>query len=451
MLTSSSASAWSPDGTRLLFSYKDRDSPSHSMVVMDASTGKVETMAAETFVGFPEWSPDGTRIAFVRDADHQAPSAASLWVTSPDLTGETELVDRLEYVSDVAWQPHLTTSEPSPSEHSPTSPQPLPSADPRITATIRLGSELGVSAILYAEGSVWVSAHGVDGPGGIDGSALFRIDASSNDIAATIPLEGGPTFVSGGGGLAYGFGSVWIAGYGYAHGSIRAFLHRVDPVSNSVTASIPLDGSHGADVAIAERDVWVAYFGDEHAGVSRVDPTTEQVVAEVSLPSTYVRRITAAGEGVVATELEWTGNRGPCTVLTAIDPSTSAILAREPVGHGCGGAQLFAWNDEIWAAGEDLRRVDAATARFLGPSIAFEDEHSPRSFVVAVGREVWFGAYPGGNGNRPDRVARLDAATGVIEYFIEAGGMDAVFAPDTRTIWIMEYGGSITRVDLNDR
>jgi hypothetical protein len=96
-------------------------------------------------------------------------------------------------------------------------------------------------------------------------------------------------------------------------------------------------------------------------------------------------------------------------------------------------------------------RVDPTTARLVGPSLAFDDEHFPRSFVLAAGREIWFGAYPGGNGGRPDRVARLDSATGSIEYFIEAGGMDAVFAADTRTIWIMEYGGSVTRVDLNDR
>jgi Tol biopolymer transport system component len=451
MLTSSSASAWSPDGTRLLFSYEDRDSPSYSMIVMDASTGKVETMPDETFVGFPVWSPDGTRIAFVRDDDRQGPSAASLWVTSPDLTGETELIDGLEYVSDIAWQPITgTTSEPSPSDDSSTIPEPLPPADPEITATIPLGRNGGVSAILYADASVWVTAHAVDGGGGVDRSMLFRIDGSSNDIAATIPLRGGPTFVSGGGGLAYGFGSVWVAGYDYVGGSMRAVLHRVDPVSNSVTASIPLNGSHGADVAVDQTGVWVAYFGDEHAGVSRVDPATEHVVAEVALPSEYVRRITAAAGGVVATELEWHGHQGPCMIMTALDPVTATIIAREPVYPPCGGVQLFAWNDEIWASGATLQRVDPTTARLLGDGIPFEPYRSPRSFVLGMGREVWFGAYPGGNGARLDRLARLDATTGSIEYFIEAGGMDAVFAADTRTIWIMEYGGSVTRVDLND-
>jgi hypothetical protein len=43
----------------------------------------------------------------------------------------------------------------------------------------------------------------------------------------------------------------------------------------------------------------------------------------------------------------------------------------------------------------------------------------------------------------------MDSTTGTIEYFIETGGIDAVFAPDTRTIWILEFEGTVTRVDLN--
>ena len=340
-------------------------------------------------------------------------------------------------------------SAPSPSEAASPSAEPFLSVDPRVVARIPLASDGGVSAILYAEQSVWVAASFVEGGGGADESMLFRIDALSNEVVAEIPLGGGPTFVSGGGGLAYGFGSVWVAGYGAIDGSSQAVAYRVDPASNSVTAAIPLNGSHGADVAADDQSVWVAHFGKEDAGVSRIDPATDRVVAELDLPSDYVRRITAAGGGVVATELEWAGKEGPCMVLTAIDQATPTILAREPVSPDCGGVQLFAWNDEIWASGASLQRVDPVTARIVGESIPFELEHSPRSFVLGAGREIWFGAYPGGNGGRPDHIARLDSATGSIEYFIEAGGLDAVLALETRTIWILEFDGSVTRVDLD--
>jgi len=341
-------------------------------------------------------------------------------------------------------------SERSPSEAASPSAEPLPSVDPRVTARIPLGSDGGVSAILYAKQSVWVTASFVEGGGGIDESMVIRVDASSNEVVAHIPIEGSPGFVSGGGGLAYGFGSIWIAGYGQVDGSVEAVVHRIDPIDNVVTAMIPLGGTHGADVAVDQTNVWVAYFGEEHAGVARIDPATNAVTEKTPLPSEYVRRITAAGGGVVATELEWPGNEGPCMVLTAIDPTTATITARELVHPPCGGVDLFAWNDEIWASGAALQRVDPTSARLVGDAIPFEPEHSPRSFVFGTGREVWFAAYPGGNGVRPDRVARLDATTGEIEYFIEAGGIDAVFAPETRAIWILEYGGSLTRVDMND-
>jgi hypothetical protein len=141
-------------------------------------------------------------------------------------------------------------SEPSPSEAASPSTEPFPSVDPRVTARIPLGSDGGVSAILYAEQSVWVTASFVEGGGGVDESMLFRIDAKSNEVVAEIPLGGGPTFVSGGGGLAYGFGSVWVAGYGQIDDGSQAVAYRIDPVSNSVAASIPLNGSQGADVAV---------------------------------------------------------------------------------------------------------------------------------------------------------------------------------------------------------
>jgi Tol biopolymer transport system component len=438
---------WSPAGSTIVFADHTQAPGSDigELTLID-STGTVIGRISDLPEGAqaPTWSSDGRQVAFMANVageDHQ-----TIFVMNADGTDVRGVPGLPTDALWPAWQPLSETSEPSLSESSPTSAGPLPRAGPRVTARIPLEANGGISAILYAERSVWVTASFVEGGGGVDASMLFRIDGNTNEVVARIPLGGGPTFVSGGGGLAYGFGSVWVAGY--RHGPWQAVAYRVDPLSNSVTAEIPLNGTHGADVALDENSVWVAYFGQDHAGVSRIDPTTDQVVAEIALPSDYVRRITATGGGVVATELEWDGIEGPCTVLTAIDRATSTISARESLGPNCDGAQLFAWNDEIWASSAGLQRVDPVTARLVGEPIPFEPEHSPRSFVLGAGREVWFGAYPGGNGVRPDRIARLDALTGSIEYFIDEGGMDAVFAPETRTIWIIEYGRGITRVDL---
>jgi len=449
------APSWSPEGGRIAFGsirYEDwgiwvvdADGTNETLILGGTGAGHVDD---------PVWSPDGRLVAFVGNlaVDDYSPEDA-LYVMRPDGTGVMPLADApgIGVAGDIAWRP-LPAGSPQPSPSTTVEPGTLPPADPRIAATVPIvGAPGSASAILYAEGSVWVTGNFVDGGGGVDGSMLFRVDAATNEIVAMIPLEGAPGFVSGGGGLAYGFGSVWVAGYARVDGSSQAVAQRVDPTSDTVIATIPLGGIWGADVAIDGTSVWVGYFGEDHAGVARIDPITNAVTADLPLPSGYVRRVTAVPGGVVATELEWNGNRGPCTVLTAIDPATATIVAREPVGKDCGGADLFAWDGEIWGSGAGLQRVDPSTALLVGDPIPFEPERFPRSFVLAHGREVWFGAYPGGNGNHSDRVARLDAATGAVEYFLEAGGTDAVFAPETGTIWILQFDGSLIRVDLNDR
>jgi len=474
---------WSPDGSRLAFTSTRDGNGNSEIYVMDADgSDPIRLTDDPGWDAGPAWSSDD-RIAYTSDGPEPgiflidptaieptllladpdpfdafvawSPDARSLAVTSrrdgtPRLFRfdfETRSLVHLasgDLLWGPAWRPFAQDAADGPA--------PLTQANPMISASIPVGPQGNTNAILYAEGSVWVAAAFVEGGGGVDRSMLFRVDASTNEIVAEIPLEGGPTFVSGGGGLAYGFGSVWVAGYAQVDGAQQAVVQRVDTASNRVVATIPVGGTYGADVALDQRGVWVAYFGEQHASVGLIDPGTDSAIADVPLPSDYVRRITVGSGGVVATELEWNGVESPCFVLTAIDPASATIGARERLGPGCAGAQLFEWNGEMWAsAGGDLLRVDPVTAQLVGEPISFEPEHFPRSFVFGTGREVWFGAYPGGDGNRPDRLARLDAVSGQIEYYLQVGGIDAVFAPETRTIWILEFDGSLTRVDLYDR
>jgi len=448
--------SWSPDGTQIVFAAIRRENWGIWVVDADGSNeNQIFGGVGTGYVNNPVWSPDGSLIAFVGNPsiDDYSPEDA-LYVMRPNGTDVTPIADApsIGVAGDIAWQPIQAvakTVEPTPLPTATETHAALPPANPQVIASIPVGPQGSTSALLYAEGSVWVAASFVDGGGGIDDAMLFRLDASTNETVAEIPLEGAPGWVTGGGGLAHGFGSIWVAGYSSVDGTSQAAVQRVDPASNRVIETIPLGGTWGADVEVDENGVWAAYFGEEHAGVARIDPATDSVVADVQLPSDYVRSITAAGGGVVATELEWSGNQGPCTVLTAIDPVSGEIIAREPVGADCGNVELIEWNGEMWASGAGLRRIDPTTARIVGEPILFDPEHFPRSFVVAIGNEVWFGAYPRGDGVRPDRLARLDPATDSIEYYMEVGGTDAVFAPATRTIWIMGFDGTLTRVDLN--
>jgi TolB protein len=55
--------AWSPDGTRIAFSFTtDPHGPDSEIDIVDVNGGTISLLASHS--GYPAWSPDGTRIAF---------------------------------------------------------------------------------------------------------------------------------------------------------------------------------------------------------------------------------------------------------------------------------------------------------------------------------------------------------------------------------------------------
>lgn len=332
------------------------------------------------------------------------------------------------------------------------SPSPAPSATytPLIGATIPVGPSGNTSAILYADGSVWVTASNVTGGGGRDRAMLFRIDPTKNLIVDSIPLAAVPSWETGGGGLASGDGSIWVIG---ANGS-GAVLQRVDPGSDQVVATISLGGRFGADVSVDTSGVWAAVAGDHHAEVVRVDPATNQIQARIQLQSNYVRTIVAAGGDVLVEEYEWTNGNGPCGFVTAIDPSTNTVVGRTPVAPDCSTSGLWVWGAQIWATTPSgFVRMDPTTARPIGATTPYPT-YGPRGFVAPGADMIWYAAYPGGGGNLPDTLAGFDPTTGVSqEYDVKTGevgktgAITASAAPDA--IWMLNYDGSVTRINLS--
>ncbi|HYY09008.1 MAG TPA: hypothetical protein VFA25_10445, partial [Actinomycetota bacterium] len=191
--------------------------------------------------------------------------------------------------------------------------------------------------------------------------------------------------------------------------------------------------------------------------VLRVDPATNQVVQRIPLQSDYVRTVVAGRDGVLVEERVWEGNQGPCPVLTAIDPSSNEIVARQPTGDPCASTssaayRLIPWEGEILGefggpAGESFGPIDPSTALPTGDGFAFEPDHFPRGFLVPDETGFWYGAYPGGNGNRPDRLARMDPTSGEITDYMELhGGIAAAVL--NGSLWTLNYDGTVTRIDL---
>jgi streptogramin lyase len=108
------------------------------------------------------------------------------------------------------------------------------------------------------------------------------VDPRSGEVVAEIPLEGlNDVFTQ----MAFGAGSVWVSS-GY-YGT----LSRIDPQTGEVVANIDVDRGAG-DIAADESSgaVWVAGVSTsdderENEKLSRVDPETNRVAAGIPIPA----------------------------------------------------------------------------------------------------------------------------------------------------------------------
>jgi Tol biopolymer transport system component len=322
--------------------------------------------------------------------------------------------------------------------------------DPRVTANIEVGPRGQTNAILAAAGSVWVTAYSVDIGDGTFRDFVYRLDPATDRVEASIELEGVGGWVTGGEGMTYAFGSIWIVGASRVDGEPQAILTRVDPSTNQVLATIDLGGRSGADVSSTSDAIWVATFADPVAQVVRVDPVTNQTTETIDLGSHYVRRLEAVDDAVVAEEMVWPSNdEGPCGILTSVDALTKQIRAREPL-LPCGGGDLIAWQGRIWLSNDRFAPVDPHTARPSETRLVYAEMRSPRGFIVPDESGIWFAAYPGpgGNGSGPDVLTRLDASTGSIHPYFELPSGPIAGVALAGVLWILNYEGSVTRIDL---
>jgi YVTN family beta-propeller protein len=164
--------------------------------------------------------------------------------------------------------------------------------DPRLTvskidaATSKVNGTFSVGGLSFGFNSG--TAGGVPGASGIaaDGVALWagtdlgavRINAGSNSVSDTVRL--GVVVPTA---LAVDRSAVWVV----ARPGFRCCppeevgtgtLTRIDPATNSVTATIPIGGQPIA-VAVGEGSVWIADPGTR--SVVRVDPKRNRVVARI--------------------------------------------------------------------------------------------------------------------------------------------------------------------------
>ncbi|WP_070151749.1 Vgb family protein [Sphingobium phenoxybenzoativorans] len=197
----------------------------------------------------------------------------------------------------------------------------------RIVATIPVG--LGPSGelnVVAGAGSIWAPSETT--------GKIARIDPATDKVVASIDVAPGTSY------LTFGFDALWAAS-----GKAQS-LQRVDPKVNAVTHTIALGKQPGFLVA-GEGAVWVQEQGD--GTLARIDPATAAVSGRVKVGKTLIYGDIDAGGGVV-----WLRTTEDQTFV-AIDPKSMEILVR--AGKPAGSGALRYTPSGIWTSAHDVHTL----------------------------------------------------------------------------------------------
>lgn len=300
--------------------------------------------------------------------------------------------------------------------------------------------EGGGATLALGAGSVWVGGWPSDLRGcHVDCGRVTRIDAASGDVSATIVVPKLPRS------LAYGFDALWAEVE--IPDNSPALVVKIDPATNQVVAQADIPGTVIAggtghpQIAAGAGAVWVLY-GNE---LTKLDPASGVVVGQAQL-AVY-------GDGLVANDRGvWVIENGERQGVSAIAPST--LEAHQLASLPGGFIQSSTIDgDSIWLTeshnappgGTDpvleLIEVDATTGEVTFTGIATAN--------VASGHgRLWFQGFAGlmlGD-THPDDVVELDPAT-ARPLRAATIGYDALYPPvmavDRTAVWTLSGAGLV--------
>lgn len=259
-------------------------------------------------------------------------------------------------------------------------------------------------------------------------SAAARDGTSSTVPSAPQVYEAEIEVGSDPGYAAVGAGSVWVGNHS------DATVSRVDPTTNRVIATVEIDGEP-TGMLFAFDGVWT--FAAMTGLLHRIDPATNEVVAKIRLEGTGggINGLTTDGASVWVSE-----NSG---FAYRIDPTTNSAAARVQVlKDGCGpGANLTFSGSAIWYACWDLPylwKIDPGKERVirrfkLGGMVGSPADGGEIVWVPSMAQGVVLG---------------VDPTNGRVEERVAVGGAVEQVRLDGTTMWARVSDTELAQVDL---
>lgn len=255
--------------------------------------------------------------------------------------------------------------------------------------------------------------------------AVPRIALEVVPIGARIHLPGSPDW------MAVGFGSLWVINYKPDR------VSRVDPTTGKVLAEVPLGGKACLGVVVTADRVWVPTCGA--VTINEIDPRTNRLVSRRAIP------IIVGVEGSFAVDsadlwLPVSGRDSSSTTIARINLHTGAINRLITVDRGA--EALIAAFGAVWVASSGTNAVlridpaqDRVVARILvGPS--------PK-FMTAGEGAVWVQNRGNGSVSRIDPVTSREVAR--IEAHAPTPYGDITIGDGA--VWLAVDSTPITKID----
>lgn len=261
---------------------------------------------------------------------------------------------------------------------------------------------------------VWV---GSTGP-----NAVHRIDPVTNKLVASVPLPGEPCA-----GLAAGFGSLWVPLC-----AKPASLAQVDLAANRLRSVLPI-GPAAAEggIAVGAGSVWLIV--DKSGSLVRIDPVAGTIRTTLKVP--------AGSYNPIFSDAQLWVTRAEGAELTRVDAATDRVFVAASTGPNP--RFLTAGAGAVWTLNQgdgSLTRIDAATHNTA--TIALGTPGRGGDIDFAAGK-LWT--------TMPKMpLAAIEAATLTLQCRWAGPGGDSLRVGHG-AIWLTDYhGGTVSRIPLTD-